>query len=259
MILYIQFWKKTWRSPTQSYFLIEYFFFPGLFILCWLPFFTMYLIRPFCDNCIDPLLFSMFFWLGYCNSAVNPMIYALFSKDFRFAFKRLICNCCCRSNEPWGRATSRRDSEMSQLKHGGRTPSITPSANAHSLDENSDPTDATHAAALPERWRSYAALSISSTSSGAGGSGVVCRPSRGPVYDICHPLVMTETTSSSASEHHLMHASKHLNVSQTITINSIGSKYPCNNVDLLGVTTKSANLWWFSYLNLLNLCMKKNR
>lgn len=62
------------------------------------------------------------------------MIYALFSKDFRFAFKRIICNCCCR-NQAWGRATSRRDSEKS-----GRTPSITPSGNAHSLDENSDPT-----------------------------------------------------------------------------------------------------------------------
>lgn len=108
--------------------------------MCWLPFFTIYLIRPFCNNCIDPLLFSILFWLGYCNSAVNPMIYALFSKDFRFAFKRLICNMCCQ-NQPWGRATSRRDSDMSQLKTGGRTPSISPSVNAHSLDENSDPME----------------------------------------------------------------------------------------------------------------------
>ncbi|TMW45467.1 hypothetical protein DOY81_009454 [Sarcophaga bullata] len=59
----------------------------GLFIFCWLPFFTMYIIRPFCQDCIDPLLFSVLFWLGYCNSAVNPMIYALFSKDFRFGIQ----------------------------------------------------------------------------------------------------------------------------------------------------------------------------
>lgn len=110
----------------------------GCFILCWCPFFTMYLIRPFCNDCIDPLLFSILFWLGYCNSAVNPMIYALFSKDFRFAFKRIICKCFC-SGPAFGRDTSRRGSDMSHFKTGGRTPSISPSAHAHSLDENSDP------------------------------------------------------------------------------------------------------------------------
>ncbi|KAF5301948.1 hypothetical protein FQR65_LT08683 [Abscondita terminalis] len=67
----------------------------GGFIFCWLPFFTMYLIRAFCERCIHPLLFSVLFWLGYCNSAINPLIYALFSKDFRFAFKRIICKCFC--------------------------------------------------------------------------------------------------------------------------------------------------------------------
>lgn len=67
----------------------------GGFIVCWLPFFTMYLVRAFCPTCIQPTLFSVMFWLGYCNSAINPMIYALFSKDFRFAFKRIICRWCC--------------------------------------------------------------------------------------------------------------------------------------------------------------------
>lgn len=67
----------------------------GLFICCWLPFFTMYLVRPFCDNCINPVLFSVVFWIGYCNSAINPMIYALFSKDFRIGFKRVIYRCFC--------------------------------------------------------------------------------------------------------------------------------------------------------------------
>lgn len=110
----------------------------GLFILCWLPFFTMYVVRGFCEECIDPLLFSILFWLGYCNSAVNPMIYALFSKDFRFAFKRVICRCFC-SNQRLSQKTSRRGSDMSQIRHAGvRTPSISPSAAAHSLGEESD-------------------------------------------------------------------------------------------------------------------------
>ncbi|XP_038105571.1 octopamine receptor Oamb [Culex quinquefasciatus] len=112
----------------------------GLFILCWLPFFTMYLVRPFCEDCINETLFSILFWLGYCNSAINPMIYALFSKDFRFAFKRLICRFFC-SAEPIARPASRRGSDMSQIRghHGSRAPSISPSAAAQSLGEDSDP------------------------------------------------------------------------------------------------------------------------
>ncbi|XP_043273223.1 octopamine receptor Oamb isoform X2 [Venturia canescens] len=83
----------------------------GGFVLCWLPFFTMYLVRAFCPNCIHPTVFSVLFWLGYCNSAINPCIYALFSKDFRFAFKRIICNCLCTR----GRSGLRRGSDGSQL------------------------------------------------------------------------------------------------------------------------------------------------
>ncbi|XP_053947511.1 octopamine receptor Oamb isoform X1 [Anastrepha ludens] len=67
----------------------------GGFIFCWLPFFTIYLIRAFCEECIEPTVFSVLFWLGYCNSAVNPLIYALFSNEFRIAFKRIICRCVC--------------------------------------------------------------------------------------------------------------------------------------------------------------------
>ncbi|KAL5284016.1 GPROAR1 family protein [Megaselia abdita] len=111
----------------------------GLFILCWLPFFTIYVIRPFCENCIDPLLFSILFWLGYCNSAVNPMIYALFSKDFRFAFKRIICKCFCGGQGMSQKtSSSRRGSDMSHIKLRCRTPSITPSGAAHSFGEESE-------------------------------------------------------------------------------------------------------------------------
>ncbi|XP_017483651.1 PREDICTED: octopamine receptor Oamb-like [Rhagoletis zephyria] len=67
----------------------------GGFIICWLPFFTVYLIRAFCEECIEPTVFSVLFWLGYCNSAINPLIYALFSKEFRIAFERIICRCVC--------------------------------------------------------------------------------------------------------------------------------------------------------------------
>ncbi|XP_015604205.1 octopamine receptor Oamb [Cephus cinctus] len=109
----------------------------GGFILCWLPFFTMYLVRAFCPGCIDKTVFSVLFWLGYCNSAINPCIYALFSKDFRFAFKRIICKCFCKR-----RANAlRRGSDGSQLaSRNERSPSYTIRIPHHGISiEDSDP------------------------------------------------------------------------------------------------------------------------
>lgn len=69
----------------------------GCFIFCWLPFFTIYFLGAFDVN-VPVLAFDVFFWLGYCNSVINPCIYALFSKDFRFAFQRLLC-CKCKDKQ----------------------------------------------------------------------------------------------------------------------------------------------------------------
>ncbi|XP_049809381.1 probable G-protein coupled receptor No9 [Schistocerca nitens] len=80
----------------------------GGFIVCWLPFFTMYVVRAFCSDaeCIPAPVFSVLFWLGYCNSAINPCIYALFSRDFRFAFTRILCR-CAGGRGGWGRRAAR--------------------------------------------------------------------------------------------------------------------------------------------------------
>lgn len=110
----------------------------GGFIFCWLPFFTMYLIRAFCTHCIHPLVFSILFWLGYCNSAINPLIYALFSKDFRFAFKRIICKCFCKGKDG---PNSRRGSDGSQMVgRQFRSPSYNiQQPGNNSLGDESDP------------------------------------------------------------------------------------------------------------------------
>ena len=66
----------------------------GIFTLCWLPFFLMYVILPFCgeDSCPMPRWAENFItWLGYINSALNPIIYTIFNMDFRRAFKRILC------------------------------------------------------------------------------------------------------------------------------------------------------------------------
>lgn len=63
----------------------------GVFVFCWLPFFVIYLVIPFCVSCCLSNKFINFItWLGYINSALNPLIYTIFNMDFRRAFKKLL-------------------------------------------------------------------------------------------------------------------------------------------------------------------------
>jgi len=61
------------------------------FIVCWLPFFTMYVILPFCSTCTVHRRVQIFItWLGYLNSTLNPIIYTIFNPYFRQAFRNLL-------------------------------------------------------------------------------------------------------------------------------------------------------------------------
>nr|CAI5868586.1 unnamed protein product [Callosobruchus analis] len=63
----------------------------GVFVVCWLPFFLMYVIIPFCPICCPSRRFINFItWLGYINSVLNPIIYTIFNMDFRKAFRKLL-------------------------------------------------------------------------------------------------------------------------------------------------------------------------
>lgn len=63
----------------------------GCFTLCWLPFFILALIRPYCHHCyISPILQNVVLWLGYINSTLNPVIYPLFNKDFMPAYRKML-------------------------------------------------------------------------------------------------------------------------------------------------------------------------
>ncbi|XP_046375897.1 5-hydroxytryptamine receptor-like [Haliotis cracherodii] len=63
----------------------------GAFVVCWLPFFMIALIAPFCkESCtFPPIMMSFFLWLGYFNSLLNPIIYTIFNPSFRTAFRKI--------------------------------------------------------------------------------------------------------------------------------------------------------------------------
>ena len=70
----------------------------GVFVMCWCPFFVVYLLLPFCGICqrvVTPGAMNVLVWLGYYNSTLNPIIYTIFNIDFRKSFKELL-QCKCR-------------------------------------------------------------------------------------------------------------------------------------------------------------------
>lgn len=65
----------------------------GVFIVCWLPAFTILLLDTSCSMKQCPILNDavVFFGIATLNSALNPLIYTLRSKDMRKEFLRVLC------------------------------------------------------------------------------------------------------------------------------------------------------------------------
>ncbi|ELV13219.1 D(1B) dopamine receptor [Tupaia chinensis] len=77
----------------------------GVFVCCWLPFFILNCVVPFCSGdakgpraglpCVSETTFDVFVWFGWANSSLNPIIYA-FNADFRKVFAQLLgCSHLC--------------------------------------------------------------------------------------------------------------------------------------------------------------------
>ncbi|KAL3317813.1 hypothetical protein Ciccas_003526 [Cichlidogyrus casuarinus] len=64
----------------------------AVFVTCYLPFFTLYLIGTLCNSCeqwTKPWI-SRLEWLGYIGSMLNPFVYHFFNPAFRRTFRRIL-------------------------------------------------------------------------------------------------------------------------------------------------------------------------
>lgn len=98
----------------------------GLFILCWLPFFSALPLGSIFKVLEPPLTVQkVIFWLGYFNSCINPVIYPCSSKEFKRAFIRILkCQ--------WG---TRRQSGLRRTQLHPRGSSTYAHSRKESLDE----------------------------------------------------------------------------------------------------------------------------
>ncbi|NP_001076377.1 trace amine associated receptor 12g [Danio rerio] len=67
----------------------------GVFLFCWMPFFTLTALDPFFNFLSSADVFDALFWFAYLNSACNPLIYGFFYPCFQKAFKILIFTYIC--------------------------------------------------------------------------------------------------------------------------------------------------------------------
>lgn len=61
----------------------------GAFTLCFLPYFIVFMVVSFCEDCVDPGILIALTWVGYLNSTLNPFLYAMCNIGFRRKFKRM--------------------------------------------------------------------------------------------------------------------------------------------------------------------------
>lgn len=60
------------------------------FLLCWIPYFIVFMVTAFCRDCVHHDLHMFTIWLGYFNSTLNPFIYPLCNGNFKRVFKNFL-------------------------------------------------------------------------------------------------------------------------------------------------------------------------
>lgn len=62
----------------------------GIFIICWLPYYTTVILGTFCDECVPDSVWEFTNYLLWCNSTLNPFLYAVLHARYRDNFIRLL-------------------------------------------------------------------------------------------------------------------------------------------------------------------------
>ncbi|GFO44153.1 inosine-5'-monophosphate dehydrogenase [Plakobranchus ocellatus] len=78
----------------------------GAFTLCFLPYFILYMVVAFCDDCVSPGHVTTATWVGYLNSTLNPFLYPLCNANFRSKFRSML-SCCGNGRGVSGRSGGR--------------------------------------------------------------------------------------------------------------------------------------------------------
>lgn len=60
------------------------------FMLCWIPYFIVFMVMAFCRECVHHDLHMFTIWLGYINSTLNPFIYPLCNGNFKRVFRNIL-------------------------------------------------------------------------------------------------------------------------------------------------------------------------
>ncbi|NWV09081.1 HRH1 protein, partial [Ptilonorhynchus violaceus] len=60
------------------------------FMLCWIPYFVLFMVITFHDHEQLSELHMATIWLGYVNSTLNPFLYPLCNQNFKKTFKKLL-------------------------------------------------------------------------------------------------------------------------------------------------------------------------
>ncbi|NXF91030.1 HRH1 protein, partial [Eubucco bourcierii] len=60
------------------------------FMLCWIPYFVLFMVTAFHGHEQFPALHTFTVWLGYVNSTLNPFLYPLCNHNFKKTFKKIL-------------------------------------------------------------------------------------------------------------------------------------------------------------------------
>ncbi|NXY12907.1 HRH1 protein, partial [Atrichornis clamosus] len=62
----------------------------AVFMLCWIPYFVLFMVITFHDHEKLSELHMVTIWLGYVNSTLNPFLYPLCNHNFKKTFKKIL-------------------------------------------------------------------------------------------------------------------------------------------------------------------------